>query len=90
MTYDLYVVCGLVGYMYLWHKSMSTSMQFVHVSKAILKGGGKKVWLPNWKRNASFGHEDACINKKGCWFVVKGEFGASNKGKIILPSYPWV
>ncbi len=47
MTYDLYVVCGLVGYMYLWHKSMSTSIQFVHVSKTILKGGGKKVWLPS-------------------------------------------
>jgi hypothetical protein len=43
---DLWLICCLWINMYLWHKSMSTSMQLVHVSKAILKGGGKKNWLP--------------------------------------------
>jgi uncharacterized membrane protein len=89
---DLWLVCCL------WISRLHVSMTQINVniraicdvSKTILKGGGKKVWLIELKRECNFGHEDACINKKGCWFVVKGEFDPSSKGKIILPSYPWI
>jgi len=36
----------------------------MHVSKTILKGGGKKVWLLNWNKNVNIGHEMLAFTKK--------------------------
>jgi hypothetical protein len=76
MTYDLYVVCGLVNYVYLWQHPCSLCMS----PKQSLKEVEKKFdhWIE--KGMQALVMKMLTSTKKGCWFVVQQEFGACSKG----------